>query len=98
MLSYNQIKYEQYNNNVSRAINVQTTSGFIVHNRFYDSLIRVWEEGLQNLIDTDNRQYSLDICWKALQPSSQWFLMNRRIGVQRESYSDIEYKVMDYKV
>ena len=99
MLSYNHLKHEQYNTVMSRAINVQTASGYIVHSRFYDSLIRVWEAGLQNLIETGNEpKYSVDQCWKTLQPSSQWFLLNTRIGVQRESYSDIEHRVVDYKV
>ena len=91
MLSYNCRNINPYNAIVSRATNAQTTSGYIVHERFYDTLIRIWEEGLQKFIP-------LDICWKSLQPSSQWFLMNTRIGIQRESYSDIEQKIVNYKV
>ena len=99
MLSYNCYEKKPYNTIVSRAINVQTASGYIVHERFYDTLIHVWEEGLQKLIETGNEPtYSLDQCWKSLQPSSQWFLMNTRIGVQRESYSDIEKRRVNYKV
>jgi len=99
MLSHNCYEKKPYNTIVSRAINVQTASGYIVHERFYDSLLRVWEEGLQKLIETGNEsKYALDQCWKSLQPSSQWFVMNTRIGLQRESYSDIEKKRVNYKV
>jgi len=99
MVSYNCSMKQPYNTIVSRVTNAQTTSGYIVHERFYDTLIHVWEEGLQKLIETGNEpKYALDIYWKSLQPSSQWFLMNTRIGVQRESYSDIEKRRVNYKV
>jgi hypothetical protein len=77
---------------------VLTASGYIVHERFYDTLLRIWEEGLQKYIETGYFGYKLDVYWKSLLPSSQWFLMNTRIGVQRESYSDIEKLRVNYKV
>lgn len=99
MVSYNCYEKKPYNAIVSRVNDAQTTSGYLVHERFYDSLLRVWEEGLQKFIETGNGpKYALDQYWKSLQPSSQWFLMNTRIGIQRDSYSDIEQRRVNYRV
>ena len=98
MLSYRCIEKKPYDTIVSRAIDVLTASGYIVHERFYDTLLRIWEEGLQKFIETGYLGYTLDAYWKSLQPSSQWFLMNTRIGVQRESYSDNEKRLVNYKM
>ena len=97
MLSYNCYGKLPYNAVVSKATDVQTASGYIVHERFYDSLIRVWEEGLLKLIETGNSDiYILDQTWKSLQPVSNWYIMEPRIGIQRESYSDLQGKVVSY--
>ena len=36
--------------------------------------------------------------WKKLQPESKWYHFKNRLGVQSEDYSDIENKVVNYKV
>jgi hypothetical protein len=42
--------------------------------------------------------YSLDIYWKKLQPISNWYCLNPKIGKQMESYSDIEQRVTTYNL
>jgi GR25 family glycosyltransferase involved in LPS biosynthesis len=99
MLSYNVLRSEPYNELVSYGRNVQTASGYIVHSRFYDRLIANLEEALPNLIRTQRHWFYMnDACWKLLQPCSEWFFFNMRIGKQRPSYSDIEKKMVDYGV
>ena len=89
MISYNILKSAPFNEIVSRAIDVQTASGYLVHERFYDALIANLKDALPLLIQTDHHWlYMNDQYWKCLQPISAWFCLNKRIGIQRSSYSD----------
>ena len=45
-----------------------------------------------------SHEYSNDIYWKRLQPQSNWYILYPKLGFQRESYSDNEEHVTDYKV
>jgi hypothetical protein len=91
-----------YNDTFEKVIEAQTTSGYIVHNRFYDKLIAVYEEATKLFANELTRQgfakYSPDQCWKRLQPTSVWLNTTKRVGNQRESYSDIEGMVVNYGV
>jgi glycosyl transferase family 25 len=97
MIGYNLLEKKPLNDTVCRATNVQTTSGYLVHERFYDALIANWKQALPLLIQTDKHWlYSCDQSWKILQPVSEWFCLNRRIGIQRSSFSDIANRVVFY--
>jgi glycosyl transferase family 25 len=97
MLSYNLQEKKPFNDTVCRATNVQTASGYLIHERFYDTLIANWKQALPLLIQTGQHwNYSCDQCWKILQPTSEWFCLNRRIGIQRKGYSDLAERVVDY--
>lgn len=99
MLSYNVLKSEPYDEIVSYAREAQTASGYIVHKRFYDSLIENLETALLRLIETQQHWlYANDQCWKSLQSHSEWFYCNTRIGIQRPSYSDLSNRFVDYGV
>jgi glycosyl transferase, family 25 len=89
MIGYNILKSTPFNDTVCRADDVQTASGYLVHSRFYDSLIQNLSEAASQLIATGQHWiYANDQYWKRIQPESQWFCMNVRIGKQRPSYSD----------
>jgi len=97
MFGYNILEKKPFNETVCRGINVQTTSGYLVHERFYDALIANFKEALPRLIQTDQHwNYSCDQSWKTLQPVSEWFCLNKRIGIQRSSFSDIAKRVVFY--
>jgi len=97
MISYNLRNSAPYNSAVCRALDIQTTSGYIVHNRFYDTLIQNFKEGLAQLIPTgEHWNYAIDQYWKRLQPVSEWFCMNLRIGRQRPGFSDISEVFVSY--
>jgi len=97
MISYNILEKKPFNETVCRAINVQTASGYHIHERFYDKLIANWSNALPLLIKTHHHwKYCNDQAWKTLQPVSEWFCLNRRIGMQRKSYSDLAERVVDY--
>ena len=99
MLSYSAQETQPFNDDVCRGINVQTLSGYIVHNRFYDKLISHQKEGLQKLRDTGRHwEFACYQYCKSLQPICDWFCFNKRLGIQRPSYSDLAGCFVDYKV
>lgn len=99
MLSYNLIKSEQLDNNVvNKVIEVQTASGYIVNNHYYDKLIKLYEWALPLLEQT--RQdwiYVNDQIWKQYQPHDNWYYFKTRLGKQRPSYSDLSKVFVNYK-
>ena len=77
----------------------QTTSGYCVNNNFLNKLINNFTESIKQL-----EKHNLPICkfcldqyWKRLQKNSKWYILNPRIGYQKEDYSDIEKKIVNYK-
>jgi len=79
--------------------NSQTASGYIVNKKYYDKLINNFEEGLKMLEKTDiYSKYAIDQYWKSLQNTDKWYCYKKRVGKQRESYSDIEKRNVNYKV
>jgi len=90
MLSYNLISSVPKDDLVSYVKEAQATSGYLVRKRFYGKLLANLEEGLHKLSNGGTeRQYSLDQYWKSLQPTSEWYCFNTRIGRQRPGFSDI---------
>ena len=91
MLSYNMIRSTPHDDTFVRVQEAQTTSVYIVHSRFYNTLIATWEEGTDLFVQnpTVHWIYILDQYWKPLQPISEWFAFKNRIGIQRPSFSDL---------
>jgi GR25 family glycosyltransferase involved in LPS biosynthesis len=91
--------YTQISNFCIQVSNNQTTTGYIVHQKFYDTLIANFKESAAKLIrNPDQRmQYALDIYWKSLQTSGKWYMIIPPTVVQYEDYSDIEKRNVDYR-
>ena len=84
---------------LQKAIDVDTTSCYIINETMYDALIDLYSWTLPLLIDTRRHWiYALDQIWKLLQPISKWYIFNTRIGIQRPSYSDLrkQWDTPDY--
>jgi glycosyl transferase family 25 len=97
MLSYNIILAYPHDDIFDAVFEAQTASGYIVHSRFYNTLIARWEDGLRLLANTGMHwMYALDQYWKGVQPQYQWYAFKTRIGVQRPGFSDLVGKVVDY--
>ena len=80
-----------------RIFQCQTTTGYIVHQNYYDTLITNFKESAQNLMQTGNKKlYALDIYWKRLQMQDYWYMIIPPTVTQYESYSDIENKIVKY--
>jgi len=89
MLSYGSTILTSFNSTLSRVKKAQTASGYIVHTRFYDALIHTWSNATTKMEATgDEHTWAIDQAWKSLQPISEWFCFNRRIGKQRPGFSD----------
>lgn len=99
MLSYSLVKSEPVTNIscVNKVIEAQTASGYIVNSRFYDSLIKLYEEAIPILERTNAHWiYANDQIWKRLQPASAWYALKTRIGKQRPGYSDNSMSFHDH--
>lgn len=83
---------------ISSCINVQTTSGYLINKRFFSLLKEVFSYAVNGLINNkDPKQYSIDIMWKKLQDDN-FYIFNPKLGKQKESYSDIEKRIVNYNV
>lgn len=88
---------------LSKAIDVQTTAGYMVSSDFAKKLLDNFTEGSKLLEKSySNKNYNVDYAidqyWKKLQPNSNWYIFDPKLGKQRESYSDIENKSVNYNV
>jgi glycosyl transferase family 25 len=100
MVSYNVLRFEATEHPcVQKVIEAQTASGYIVHRKFYDTLIALYEESV--LLHESTRMdwiYANDQIWKRLQPTSQWYALTTRCGKQRAGYSDNAKEFRSYVV
>jgi len=82
--------------------NCQTATCYLVCSRYYDTLLRNFEEGVAELeIDPGNEKiyalYGCDQYWKKLQRTDLWYLITPICVTQRPGYSSIENKFVDYE-
>jgi hypothetical protein len=82
-----------------RLTNCQTTTGYIVQQHYYDTLIANYREGITKLLadPTNKREYAIDMFWKRLQANDQWYMIVPPTVVQMEGFSDVEGRETNYK-
>jgi len=86
---------------LDKIINAQTTSGYMVNRNFAPKLLDNFKTGVQLLETnciTEAEGCAIDQYWKLLQPMNNWYVTNPKLGKQRESYSDIENRHVNYQV
>lgn len=78
--------------------NNQTTTGYIVQQHYYDTLIQNFRESAAKIkAEPQNRRYyALDVYWKSLQHSGMWYMIIPATVVQYDDYSDIEGRHVRY--
>jgi hypothetical protein len=82
---------------LTKVVEAQTASGYIVHHSFYDKMIELYEWAIPLLRDTKQHwHYANDQCWKRLQPESHWYCLTTRCGRQRPGYSDNSEQFQDH--
>ncbi len=94
----NMLPYLPVNDTCIKILNCQTTTGYIVNSKYYDTLINNYKTGIQNLLkEPTNNEYKIDKYWFKLQRQDNWYLIIPLTIVQREDYSDIEKKVTNFR-
>lgn len=76
----------------------QTTTGYIIQQHYYDTLINNIREGVQMLMKnpTQHVYYAIDKFWLQLQKIHKWFLITPLTVTQRQGFSDIERRTTNY--
>lgn len=82
---------------LSKLIDSQTTSGYIVNCKYIDKLIENYTESLNSMIlEGKKHENCIDIHWKILQKTDNWYIFNPKLGYQMDGYSDIEKRITKY--
>lgn len=91
--------YETIDETCVKVTRCQTTTGYLVNGHYIEKLLNNVKMGLSNLLrePRNHTQYAIDKHWFALQSVDNWFIITPLTVVQREDYSDIEKKVINYQ-
>jgi GR25 family glycosyltransferase involved in LPS biosynthesis len=80
-----------------RIFNAQTTTGYIVKQHYYDTLLNSFKKSVGYLLtDYNVKLFAIDIQWKQLQKRDRWYVLYPLTVIQREDYSDIEKQQVNY--
>jgi hypothetical protein len=82
-----------------RVANCQVATCYLVCSRYYDTLLRNFEDGVTQLeANPENKpEFACDMYWKRLQRADRWYLITPICVTQRPGYSDIEKQNVDYE-
>ena len=80
----------QYDDDISTISYAANAAGYLVDQSCYDELIHFLSYGAMMLEKTrEHWNYINDQVWKHSQSKGGWFIFNQRVGVQRDSFSDL---------
>jgi GR25 family glycosyltransferase involved in LPS biosynthesis len=98
LLSYNLRKKKELDSNFYDVYNAYTTSGYIISKKYFEILKSCFELAVNKLLLYNNpRLNAIDVQWNQLQGANKKFLaFKKKIGIQRDSYSDIEKRITNY--
>jgi|688.fasta_scaffold34966_1 glycosyl transferase family 25 len=90
--------YREIDDTCVQVTKCQTTTGYLVQNHYFDTLIQNYKMGIQNLMrePENHRIYAIDKFWFNLQVIHKWYLIIPLTVTQREDYSDIEKRPTNY--
>lgn len=100
MLSSNTLNEEPTTYNfITKILDAQTLSGYAIHRSFAPLLLNNFRNSVAMLEKSKQKIHHqcIDINIKILQPYTNWYCLNPKVGKQRESYSDIEEKLVNYE-
>jgi len=86
--------------NLIEVYNAQTTSGYIIKNKFIPELKKNFTEAVKGLEEGKKTgDYAIDIYWKKLQgEGKKIYTSNVKLGYQKSGYSDIEKRNVSYGI
>jgi len=94
----NMIPYNFVTDYCIKIYNCLTTTGYIVKNAYFETLLKNYKESVINLMkNPENSNYKIDKYWQILQKKDNWYMLIPPTIVQKEDYSDIEKKVTNFK-
>ena len=86
----------KYDDKFDRVFKCQWTSGYLIHQNFYQKLIDTFEESLKKLYEDYSRCNYLDIYWNKIFKDSLILKHKNMIGTQLENnFSDIKGRVFN---
>jgi hypothetical protein len=91
--------YKKIDDTCVQVSQCQTTTGYLVLNHYFDTLIGNYREGITNLLREPAKHvlFAIDKYWFHLQKRDRWYLIIPLTVTQREGdYSDIEKRVANY--
>lgn len=90
--------YTKIDDTCVKVTQCQTTTGYLVQKHYYDILINNFKNGILNLMrePENHRLYAIDKYWFNLQVKDNWYLIIPLTVTQREDYSDIEKRQINY--
>jgi GR25 family glycosyltransferase involved in LPS biosynthesis len=90
--------YQKIDDTCVKVSSCQTTTGYLVNEHYYDTLIHNFRKGIKKLIENPQLHavYAIDKYWFRLQKRDNWFLIIPLTVTQREDYSDIEKRPTNY--
>ena len=90
--------YKNIDDTCVKVSQCQTTTGYLVKNHYFNTLINNYREGIKNLIENpaSHKIYAIDKYWFQLQKIHNWYLIIPLSVTQREDYSDIEKRPTNY--
>tara|TARA_R110000737_G_scaffold348502_1_gene382451 strand:+ start:217 stop:825 length:609 start_codon:yes stop_codon:yes gene_type:complete len=97
MLSGNNFRpFEEYDDYI-KVSKCFTTGAYIIKSHYYDTFIDNINNGLKLLLQTGDRNYSIDSFNHELQRQDKWWLITPICCYQMPDYSDIEKEYVNYK-
>jgi len=82
-----------------RVSHCQTTTGYLIKEHYYDTLIQNIRNGIKHLLQFPEKHnhYAIDKFWIQLQKKDKWFAIYPLMVTQQKGYSDIEKRTVDYE-
>ena len=88
----------QWDPNTMRLFESETSCGYIVSDRYFVTLLKHYQHGLELLESTGNSNlYVMDEHWKSIQKRDIWYTIIPAMIYQRPGYSDIFCRDVDYR-
>ena len=89
--------FTSYNSETYKLYSCCAATGCLVSRHYYQTYLENLEEGLLHLIKTGiTQKYANDVYWRRLQAKDNWYCVIPALMVQKEGYSDIEKKNVNY--
>jgi len=94
----NMLPYSKIDDTCIKVTHCQTTTCYLVNGSYFTTLIDNIKAGLNNLMQDQKNGtlYAIDKYWLLLQKRDRWFLIIPLTVIQKEGYSDIENKTVNY--